>query len=215
MKRRTKQNILAVLLMAMAMAVAAFALMVALRFPATEPRLLSETEDPTLAATGFLDALCARDYDTAASFLQKSPQLGLDTLPEGATEQLLTVAFRESWDYSLGELWCKDAEARLPIAFTALDLQKLTADLDEDVLALLALWLDNAQRSEELYNEDNTWREDAVLRATDSALRSRLQTPENYLSTTRLTLLLRWEDQRWVIVPDEMLYAVLSGEVRG
>ena len=214
MNRRTQKNI-AVLLGLAALAVAAFAVYIAVVFPGTSTKVLTETPPPEDTAAAFMDALCAGDYDTAASFLQKSPQLGLDTLPEGATEQLLTVAFRESWDYSLGELWCKDAEARLPIAFTALDLQKLTADLDEEVLALLALWLDNAQHSNELYNEDNTWREDAVLRATDSALRSRLQTPENYLSTTRLTLLLRWEDQRWVIVPDEMLYAVLSGEVRG
>ena len=65
----------------------------------------------------------------------------------------------------------------------------------------------------ELYNEDNTWREDAVLRATEDVLRRRLRHGEEYLSTTQLTLLLRYENRRWVIVPDEMLYGVLAGEV--
>lgn len=212
---RAKRNILAVLLMALAMAVAAFAVFIALRFPNSEPRLLTETEDPMATATGFLDALCAGDYETAAACIRGEPQLGLDTLPEGSMEQLVTRAFRQSWDYTAGELWYKNAEARLPIEFTALDLQKLTAGLDQDVLTILALWLDNAQHSNELYNEDNTWREDAVLRATEAALGQRLLAAEDYLSTTRLTLMLRWENQRWVIVPDEMLYAVLSGEVSG
>jgi len=212
--RRVKQNLCAVLLGSLALAVAAFAVYIALRFPATEPRLLSEAEDPTQAAGVFLDALCAGDYDTAAACIQGLPQLGLDTLPETQPERLLTEAFRESWQWSAGDIWHKDAEARLPIEFTALDLHKLTADLDQDVLAILAMWLESAQRLEELYTEDNAWRPEVVLKATEAALRNRLAKPENYLSTTRLTLLLRWEDQHWVVVPDEMLYAVLSGEVR-
>lgn len=215
MSRRVKQNLFAVLLGSMALAVAAFAVYIALRFPATEPRLLSEPDDPAQAAGIFLDALCAGDYDTASACIQGQPSLGLDTLPETQPERLLTEAFRESWQWSAGAIWHKDAEARLPVEFTALDLTKLTSGLDEEVLTILAGWLESAQRLEELYTRDNTWRPEAVMRATEAALRNRLTKPGEYLSTTRLTLLLRWEDQRWVIVPDEMLYAVLSGEVSG
>ena len=214
MSRRRKEKRIAVLLMALAMAVAAFAVYIALRLPGTGPRLLSEAEDPALTAEAFLNALCAGDYDTAAGYLPAGADLGLDSLPEGTLEPLLARAFRDSWSWSAGELWHSGAEARLPIEFTALDLHKLTADLDQDVLAILAMWLESAQRLEELYSEDNTWRPEVVLKATEAALRNRLARPENYLSTTRLTLLLRWEDQHWVVVPDEMLYAVLSGEVR-
>ena len=128
--------------------------------------------------------------------------------------KLISAAW-SSWSWSAGELWHSGAEARLPITFTALDLRKLTDGLEQEVLTILAFWLETAQRQEELYNEDNTWREAAVLQATEAALHSRLQRAEDYRSSTRLTLLLRWEEQRWVIVPDEMLYAVLSGEVSG
>lgn len=200
--------------MALAMAVAAFAVYLVLRFPNTEPRLLTEAGDPARAAEAFLDALCAGDYEAAAAQLRGNPQLGLDSLPETEPERLLTEAFRKSWRWSAGEIWHKDAEARLPVEFTALDIAKLTDGLEEDVLAILVLWLDSAQRLEEVYNDDNTWREDVVLRATEVALQNRLgRKRENYLSTTQLTLHLCWEDSRWVIVPDETLYAVLAGEV--
>ena len=215
MSRRRKEKRIAVLLMALAMAVAAFAVYIALRLPGTGPRLLSEAEDPTHTAEAFLNALCAGDYDTAAGYLPAGADLGLDSLPEGTLEPLLARAFRDSWSWSAGELWHSGAEARLPITFTALDLRKLTDGLEQEVLTILAFWLETAQRQEELYNEDNTWREAAVLQATEAALHSRLQRAEDYRSSTRLTLLLRWEEQRWVIVPDEMLYAVLSGEVSG
>ena len=210
---RTKRNMLAVLLWLMAMAVAAFAVFLAARFTGTEARILSETEDPMVAAEAFFGALCAGDYAEAASHLQYGPELGLDTLPEEAVPRLLTEAFRQSWSWSPGLLWQKGPEARLPVSFTALDLTKLTENLNRDVLASLALRLDSAQRLEELYNEDNTWREEAVLQATEEVLRRRLRHGEEYLTTTQLTLLLRYENQQWVIVPDEMLYAVLAGEV--
>lgn len=210
---RAKRNILAVLLWLMALAVAAFAIFLTARFPGTEARLLTETEDPMVTAEAFLNALCAGDYATAGSHLQGNPDLGLDTLPEEEIPRLLNEAFRQSWRWSPGLLWHKGSEARLPISFTALDLTKLTADLNGDVLASLALRLDSAQRLEELYNEDNTWREDAVLQATEDVLRRRLRHEEEYLSTTQLTLLLRYENRRWLIVPDEMLYEVLAGEV--
>lgn len=197
----------------MALAVAAFAIFLAARFPGTEARLLTETEDPMAAATAFCDALCAGDYATACALLQGNPDLGLDALPEEPIPRLLTEAFRQSWRWSPGLLWHKGSEARLPISFTALDLARLTENLNEDVLATLALRLESAQRLEELYNEDNTWREDAVLQATEDVLRRRLRHGEEYLSTTQLTLLLRYENRRWVIVPDEMLYGVLAGEV--
>ena len=46
-----------------------------------------------------------------------------------------------------------------------------------------------------------------------AALQNRLAHEEEYLSTTRLTLQLRWEEPQWVIVADDTLYAVLAGEV--
>ena len=199
--------------MALAMAVAAFAVYLATRFPGSSPRLLSEADDPALAAGEFLEALSVGDYGAAAGYLQGRPALGLDRLPDTEPERLLTEAFRESWQWTAGDIWHKDAEARLPVEFTALDITKLTAGLEEDVLDILALWLASAQRMEELYNEDNTWREDVVLRATVVALQNRLAHEEEYLSTTRLTLQLRWEEPQWVIVADDTLYAVLAGEV--
>ena len=147
MSRRNNRKRYAVLLMALAMAVAAFAVYLATRFPGSSPRLLSEADDPALAAGEFLEALSAGDYEAAAGYLQGRPALGLDRLPDTEPERLLTEAFRESWQWTAGDIWHKDAEARLPVEFTALDITKLTAGLEEDVLDILALWLASAQRS--------------------------------------------------------------------
>lgn len=213
MSRRGKRNILAVLLMVMAMAVAAFAVVAAGKYPGTGPRLLSEETDAYLSAEAFMNALCDGDYETASSLLENSPPLGLDRLPEEEIARTLAIAFRDSWSWSAGTLWQKDAEARLPIVFTALDLAAFTAGMDQQVLAILGRWLDEADHQTELYNPDNTWRPEAIHAAMDAAVHARLQHKEDYFAQTRLTLLLRYENQRWVVVPDDMLWALLAGEV--
>jgi len=212
MSRRGEKGI-AVLLSLLALAVAAFAVYIAWVCPGNAPRLLGKSPSPEDTAAAFLDALCAGDYETARSYLQDSPSLGLDTLPETEPARTLTEHFRRSWSWSAGQIWQKDAEARLPVEFTALNLTRLTDGLDREVQGILALQLDQAQREEELYNPDGSWREEAVMAALDSALHDRLRRSGEYTASTRLTLLLRYEQQRWVVVPDEMLYAVLAGEV--
>lgn len=214
MSRRGQKRI-AVLLGLLALAVAAFAVYICLSEPQSrETVLLTDTPAPGDTAAAFLDALCRGDYDTASACLRGTPDLGLDTLPEEERAQLLARHFRQSWSWApAGDIWQKDAEARLPVEFTALNLTLLTQGLDAEVQAILAARLETAARQEELYNEDHTWREEAVLSALDQALRARLADPAPYLSSTRLTLLLEYEDLRWVVVPDEMLYTVLAGEV--
>ena len=90
------------------------------------------------------------------------------------------------------------------------DADALLEGIDVDVNALLARRVENARRSEDVYNDDGSYRREIVLAVYDEALSARLaaEAPRRSFSVTTE---LEYQDGAWKIVPTRELLAALSG----
>lgn len=205
------RTVLAVVLGLLALGTAALALYLCVRTP-EETILLSEPESPALTVSAFFDALCRGDATAAALSVRGDPDLGLADEPEDGETRQLWDAFRRSFAWeSAGECVRTGTAARQTVRFTCLSLAALTDGLDTEIQAELARRVDAAERKEDIYNADNTFRDDVTLAVFSAALSGRLADPAPYLTTTELEIRLRYEDLRWVIEPDEALWTALAG----
>ena len=172
-----------------------------------QPRMLESPEAASAQAQRMMDALCIGDYATAQSCIYGQ---GAGE-PEDAVSKLLWDAFTDSLSYEFTGL-CRvtDTGFARDATVTCLDVSGVTAAVPQRAKALLEAKAAAAEDKTEIYNEDNSYRNELVDQALNDAVTQALS--EDAQTVTRdVTLGLIYQDGAWWVVPDQALLQIISG----
>ncbi len=195
---------------------AAAALVFALTPSGHETRVLGLRGDPTDTASGFFNALCLRQWRTAAWYVRGEPELGLDRVPEDELEAEIWNAFLRSWSWSLEAGERTDTlHAAQTVRFTFLSQKRLMEGVNKEIQDLLAIRVDQTEDLREIYTAEGDFRDDVVRQALSQTVEQRLEKPEKYIVSVPVTVHLTYQDNRWQVEPEESLWQVLSGRGEG
>lgn len=173
--------------------------------------LLGPAAEPGDAVAAFFNAVCAERYDEANALLSGYSTLGLENEPAEENARALWALLRGGCEWTPDGGAVRDGlRARQEIVFSTPDAAALTAGIEDDVNALLARRVEEARLSEEIYNDDGSYRREVVLGVYDEALAARLAGSAPRRSFA-LTAELEYQDGAWKIVPTRELLAALSG----
>ena len=215
--RTEKKNYIAsAVWITLAFLTAAAALVFALAPIGHETRVLGLRGNPGDAASGFFNALCLREWRTAAWYVRGEPELGLDRTPEDELEAEIWNAFLRSWSWQAGEGERIDKlHAAQTVYFTCLSQKKLMEGVNDEIRDLLAIRVDQTEDLREVYTEEGDFRDDVVHQALSQTVEQRLEKPEKYMVSVPVTVHLTYQDNRWQVEPEESLWQVLSGRGEG
>ncbi len=173
--------------------------------------LLGDAADPADTVQAFFTAVCAGHYDEANALLSGYSTLGLENEPADENARALWALVRGGCEWeSVGEARREGLCAEQDVVFRTPDADALLDGIDTDVNTLLARRVEDARRSEEIYNDDGSYRREVVLAVYDEALAARLggEVPQRSFS---LTAELEYQDGVWKITPTRALLTALSG----
>ena len=210
MKTSSSRFLLSILLILLAAAAAVAGVSLAFRGRTAEPRLISASGDPAGIAGEFLDTLCSGDYAGAAAFCAGG--LPSEEIPQDEEAAALYACMKDCWAWeSAGELRREGILAYFPVTLTTLDITAFTADMNADVNAVLARCVEEAAHESDIYDENNSFRDEVVQRAWKEVWLGRLELAESFTVTADTELMLRYGEHGWVVVPDAALLDILAG----
>ncbi len=167
--------------------------------------------DPQEMIVLFTESLKNGDYQTADSLLLKGASLGLNRTPDSEEEALLLAALKASWDFApYGECTIMQRSAWQQMRVQHLSLTALDAALQERSKEVLS-GLVRSLPMTEVYDENGEYLPSLAETAYREALRDVISHAEDYYTYTGITMELRESNGTWLIVPDERLISVLSG----
>ena len=177
------------------------------------PVLLEQPESAREQVEVLMEAVSRNDYAAASRVIQGSPVFGADREPADAVSAMIWNAFVESVSYELvGELYATDSGVAQNIAVTTLDMGSVTANLKERSEKMLEERVGEAEDPDEVYDENNEYREDFVMQVLYDAAAEAL---EEDAKTVRyeVTINMIYENGDWWIVPDASLLSAITGGV--
>lgn len=190
----------------------ACAVWLTVRFPGELPIVLSVPEAACTTVEQTMQALCSGDGTGAEKWLYGSPRLGTEIPAEGAVNQMIWRAYRDSLDYRLvGQLYATDRGLAQDVKIISMELPAVTQNLGQRAKLLLQQRVESARDTSEIYDTDHGYRESVVEAVLEEAVRQALEEDVRY--TYRIvTLQLVWQEGQWWVVPeDALLNAVFGG----
>lgn len=167
--------------------------------------------DPAESVRGFYDAVIARDYETAYTYLSDYASLGLEKEPESENAKLAYEALRASYDYSISGEAVKDGmEATVKLRFRFLDMpsfEESVASRTNDNLRDIV----ESRPVSEVYDENEQYKSEVTQEAYAEALSFILDKADSYYSSKELDVKLIYRDSSWLIVTDEEMLKALMG----
>ena len=192
---------------------AAVCVLLALMNKNASPVLLKQPQAAMDQVSTMMDALCAGDYDAVSRCLYGRPDLGIDREAEDPVGALFWDALEESFSYEiLGQFHATDSGVALNATITALDLDSVTVNLRDRARRIMEQRIEEAEDPDELYDENNEYREDFVMDALYEAAREALEQDARQI-TWELTLNLIYENGQWWIMPEQRLLGAISGGI--
>ena len=174
------------------------------------------TEQPEAArnqVVTMLDALCAGEYDTVSGCLYGKPGLGMDREAQDEVGRLIWDALGDSFRYEIcGDFHATDSGVALDIIISALDIDSVTVNLRQRAQTLLEQRIAEAEDTDQIYDENNEYREDFVMGALRDAAKDALREDADTISW-EITLNLIYEDGQWWIMPESQLLQAISGGI--
>lgn len=178
-----------------------------------DPVLLEPPLEAKHQVTGLMDAVCQGNFDTASTYLQGQPNLGVDREATDEVGILIWEALCDSMSYELvGECYVTDDGLAQSVKLTCLDITTVTATLKERSQTLLEQRVEEAERVEDVYDEDFQYREDFVMDVLYDAAVAALKEDAKTM-TTELTLNLSHQGENWWIIADRDLLDAISGGI--
>ena len=177
------------------------------------PVLLEQPESAREQVEVLMEAVSRNDYAAASRVIQGSPVFGADREPADAVSAMIWNAFVESVSYEMvGELYATDSGVAQNIAVTTLDMGSVTANLKERSEKMLEERVGEAEDPDEVYDENNEYREDFVMQVLYDAA---VEALEEDAKTVRyeVTINMIYENGDWWIVPDASLLSAITGGV--
>ena len=158
-------------------------------------------------------AICMDDYAAASELIYGTPDLGADREPDDEVGELIWDAYMDSLDYSLvGDCYATDTGVAQKVKLSYLDITSVTDGLQTRSRELLQQRVDQAQDVEEIYDENNDYRQDFVDAVVMDAARQALSEDARYVET-ELTVELVCVQGRWWILSDSALMQAISGGI--
>ena len=195
--------------------VCAAALCVSLSFENrnASPVLVEQPESAREQVVTLMEAVSQNDYAGASKVIHGNPVFGADREPADAVSALIWDAFVESVSYELkGELYATDSGVAQNIVVTTLDMGSVTANLKERSEKLLEERVAAAEDPDEVYDENNEYREEFVMQVLYDATMAALAEDARNL-THEVTINMIYENGEWWIVSDSALLSAITGGV--
>ncbi len=156
-------------------------------------------------------AVNAGDFEALSQTLLGQPDLGVQGSPEDLKTLLVWDAFLGSLSLEYeGDCYATNSGVARDAVVKGLNLSAMTGALDRQAHALLTARVEEAETMEELYDENNNFREDLVEEVLQEAL-IRCLAEDIPLDAQEITVKLVCRDGQWRAVPDGALLDVLSG----
>lgn len=176
-----------------------------------DPILLKAPEEAGQQVEKLLSAVSRDDYAAVSSCLAGHPSLGMDREPANAASKLVWESFTASFRYTLeGDFYASSDGLSQDVTVEFLDVSGITDGLNERAQILLAQRVQEAEFTWEIYDDNNEYREDVVMEVLAQAIEES-QAQNRKTISVPLTLNLVYQDDQWLIVADNALLSVLSG----
>lgn len=159
----------------------------------------------------FAQSLNAGDLEAAAQLMYGQPDLGVSKSLEDPEAALIWEAFRSSIAAKLDEAWNVEQGCLVKtMRITSLDVSGVMGKFPERIQPLLDRKIASAENLEEIYDENNEFREALVEDILREALSQTLSQDAQPV-TREVTLKLINRDGRWWVVPHQNLLQILTG----
>lgn len=167
--------------------------------------------DPQKTVTRFFDALCAGDNDTAYTCLENYSSLGLEKEPSSKSGELVYNALKDSYSYELvGAANVDKLTAQQTVSFTYLDLKAMEQYVEKETNDVLREIVRSRARKD-VYDENNNYLPAVTDEAYETAVKTVLNSAENYYNSAELTVGLDYVGQQWFINADSALLSCIMG----
>ena len=177
------------------------------------PVLLSPVEEAEAQAEALMEAVAKGDYNTAGTLILGNPKLGVDRDPADTAGIMIWDAFVESYSYEMvGESYATDSGIAQNVKVSYLKISSVTKNLRERSQTLLEERVAQAEDVDEIYDENNDYKESFVMEVLKDAVEDALA-EDAEMTGTEFTINLVYRDGNWVIVSDSALLAAISGEI--
>lgn len=177
------------------------------------PVLLAPVEEAEKRARELMDAVAQGDYATAEALILGNPKLGVDRNPSDAAGVMIWKAFVDSYQYEMvGDSFATDSGIAQKVKVSYLDIGSVTANLRQRSQTLLEERVAQAVDMDEIYDENNDYRESFVMAVLQDAVEDALN-EDAKMTGTEFTLNLVYRDGRWVVASDSALMAAISGGI--
>lgn len=194
-------------------AVAGFTVEVAKNNLDSIPVLLAPVEEAEAQAQNLMEAVAKGDYETAGTLILGNPKLGVDRDPADTVGVIIWEAFVDSYSYEMvGESFATDSGIAQKVKVSYLDISSVTNNLKERSQTLLEARVAQAEDVDEIYDENNNYKEDFVMEVLYDAVVDALA-EDAKMTGAEFTINLVYRDGKWLVVSDSALLSAISGEI--
>ena len=195
-------------------AVAALTVLLCLNCMDREPELLEAPSAAVQRVDALFQAVCDDDYPAAAALIYGQPDLGAERSEEDeGISTYIWDAFVDSMGYELvGDCYATSDGIAQQVQVSYLDITSVTDALRDRSRALLQKRMEEAEDMEQIYDENNEYRQDFVDKVVADAAREALKKDARYVETS-LTVNLVYHQGQWWILADNALMQVISGGI--
>lgn len=166
-------------------------------------------------AEAFLSAVCAGDYEKASERLYGTPDLGKPLKDGSMAVSLMWESFLDSFTYDpLGECYPAGSGVAIDATIRFLDIPDAMGRLETCARELLEKRTLAAETSQEIYDENNEYRQEVISQVLQDAVARTLEKNAQRRERT-VSLRLVYEGEQWWILPEAELLRVLAGDFSG
>ena len=184
-----------------------------------EPVLLKSSDAATRQVVDMMEAFCEGNYAEAEQRLLGDIQMGADGEAADPVGQLVWETFLGSLRYELvGEQYATNEGLAQRIRIVALDMDVITAYIEANTKSRLdaevTRRLETRENLDEIYDDNNEYRDSFVSKILMETAQEAVKL-EPVMVETELTLSLAWENGKWWVVPNDLLFQAVSGGTVG
>lgn len=207
------RNVISAVFAVVAVCAAVFGVYLSLNYRNADPVLLSPPDEAESRVLEFMDAVCEANYDQASLCMSGIVDLGLSREPADEVGKLLWNAYTDSLSYSvLGACYATDEGLAQQVSMTGLDIESVTSVLKERSQDLLEQRVQEAENADEVYDENNDYREDFVMQVLYDAAKQALKSDAKE-KTVEFTVNLVYQNEQWLVLADNDLLDAISGGI--
>lgn len=176
-------------------------------------RILSMDPSASQRTEEWMEAVCKGDYTAVGNMMFGQPELHVGRDASGDAGVIFWDALISSMTYEFeGDCYATQTGLARDVTVTALDISAAMAPLRTRTEIIIEQWIEELEYMDEVYDENNNYRDTFVMKAACAAAEQILEEGE-YLTSRELTLKLIYEDGQWWILAEQDLINVLSGKM--